>query len=278
MPIVELQGENFLYYEQVGNPQHDTTICILHGIMGKSSNLLHFTKKLLDNLENTNAILFDLRNHGRSKKNCSPYTVTACGNDVVEALEKLSIEPKVLIGHSFGAKVAFLAATKLESVTSLWILDSILGQKDLPLNTFSETLELLSILKKTSFPFASRKEFSEELLKNGVEKNTALWMTTNLEEREGGLYLVFNPFHMEQMLVSFYDLDLWPMVNRINNRCALNFVKAEFGFRITAQEEASIKAHQNCFFHLLKNSGHIVHNDNPSGLIEIIKNQLVTKH
>lgn len=253
----------------------------LHGIMGNSKNLSGFAQKLVQEISQISCLIFDLRNHGQSSRHWPPYSVSACAQDVVMAIKKLELKPQKLIGHSFGGKVAVLAADKLEGLEQVWLLDCSpsMTSHENPLENDSSlsVLEIIRRLSLVSWPVSSRKDLLEKLSQVGIKGAIAAWMTTNLESRSDGLYLVFEPHEVKAMILDFIKLDCWPILKGLRDRTSIHMVQAQYGGRISQDDEARFKElllHQMGGFHRLENAGHFLHVDNPNGLIEILKENL----
>ncbi|KAJ6348769.1 hypothetical protein OIU77_006363 [Salix suchowensis] len=79
-------------------------------------------------------LLVDLRCHGDSAsiKKKAPHTVASTAFDVLKLVAQLRITPRVLIGHSFGGKVALSmveqAAKPLAQSVRVWSLDATPGK------------------------------------------------------------------------------------------------------------------------------------------------------
>jgi pimeloyl-ACP methyl ester carboxylesterase len=246
-------------------------LVFLPGIMGNKKNWQLFATRLLKELPNYSALIFDLRNHGESSKHCEPFTIRACADDVVQAVKKLSLNPHAIFGHSFGGKVGFLAGKKLE-VPQIWLLDCPFGEMDQkPLGESLTAFDIINKLKKLSWPQKSRNDVVEELLKLKVPRPISLWMSTNLREEQAGYFLNFYPDEVEKMLEDFIKQDLWPEVSSAN-KSKIHLVMAEHGQRVSLKDKEKLEqVSPNSFFHVLKNSGHFVHVDNPDGLIKLIR-------
>jgi esterase len=273
---------NYLSHNLIGDdgPQ-SKSIIFLHGIMGNKNNLKGFVKLFLAKFPGWQALIPDLRNHGQSQGFLPPHNIFTTANDVVDLVGHLEINPQVVVGHSFGGKVALLLRELLPTVEQTWMLDADpSGNQPLPLihrDRFN-AINILQTLKNISWPVKNRLELVDQLLALKVPKQIALWMTTNLVESEnGGLNLVFEPNIIMEMLDSFLNNDLLPMIENNKEGSDIHIVKAENGGRISMASEnkiIEISHGGNVFFHCLKNAGHFLHIDNPGGLIQIFKANL----
>eukprot|EP00277_Geminigera_cryophila_P017026 CAMPEP_0179457796 /NCGR_PEP_ID=MMETSP0799-20121207/41490_1 /TAXON_ID=46947 /ORGANISM="Geminigera cryophila, Strain CCMP2564" /LENGTH=179 /DNA_ID=CAMNT_0021258693 /DNA_START=375 /DNA_END=911 /DNA_ORIENTATION=- len=85
---------------------------IVHGILGTGRNWVPFTRKLLSHFPDYQFILVDMRGHGESHApgkfgtHNSDHTVDVCAQDLENLCKHLGCAPDVVIGHSFGGKVA----------------------------------------------------------------------------------------------------------------------------------------------------------------------------
>lgn len=73
-------------------------------------------------------ITVDLRAHGLSPRFTEPHTVFNCSHDLLTTLDSIRIQPDVVIGHSFGGKVALGMIMEREELykknkIDTWILD-----------------------------------------------------------------------------------------------------------------------------------------------------------
>ena len=275
MPLITLNNKHQISYQLIGDEKAIKSFFFIHGIMGKGRNLISFASKLLKEIPNTNGLLIDLRNHGESSKHNSPFSVEACADDIVEIFHKLHIKPISIIGHSFGAKVALLSAHKLLETKSVWLLDAPLSSyESQPLIKDNPTvMQIIEIMQEIKFPLENKNDLIKCLCAKNVELSLALWMSTNLEARQNGFYLIFDLQEIKEMLKSFLELDLWQTAKNLSKRCTINFVKAQKSLRIDHSEIKKIELYLEGRSNLyeLENAGHFLHSDNPQGLIEIIR-------
>jgi len=263
-----------LSYVERGHYGRHQVAVFIHGIMGNKKNWLIFINNWLASFPGWTALVFDLPNHGDSPKHMSPYTVGSCAQELVSSLKQLGIEPQVVIGHSFGAKVALLTADQLTSVEQIWLLDSSPGAvvaKPLDHQELS-ALELIDLLASLAWPQPSRKALVAALLNYGVSNNIALWMTTNLSDSPSGLILTFIPAELKAMLIDFFKLDLWPLITKLAPHKKIHLVAAEYGQRLNQADQDMLadKTDKRGFFHTLKHAGHFLHADKPADLIKLM--------
>ncbi len=99
---------------------HGPPVVALHGLLGRSRNLLGIGRAL----EASHAIMLaDLRNHGTSPWS-EEMNYAAMARDVAGLIEREAAGPVTLIGHSMGGKVAMtLALARPELVSRLIVVD-----------------------------------------------------------------------------------------------------------------------------------------------------------
>jgi len=106
-----------LNYEVVGKGKN--TILILPGW---GQNISHWTEIAEDLSNKYKVVSLDLPGFGGSTPPPKPYSVTDYSNIVREFLEKLSIKKPIIIGHSFGGKVAIDLSSKDTIAKKLFLI------------------------------------------------------------------------------------------------------------------------------------------------------------
>eukprot|EP00210_Caulerpa_lentillifera_P004804 g4586.t1 len=267
------------------------TIVLVHGILGSKKNLRAFANRLLDGHPSWQAILVDLRCHGDSHKRKSKESssvdvnnVQSAAKDILQLLNYLKIFPRVLIGHSFGGKVIMSMAQQfgktLPRPVQAWVLDTMPGEvrNDHGLSR-DHPLELIKTLQSIPLPIRSRSELIDVLISHGFSQSIASWMTTNLVPYKGmnnnsnnnGFRWNFDLTGIEQLYKSYEMECLWSFLKSPPVGLKLDFVHAERSqFRWGGKEEETVNSYGHKV-HLLEDSGHWVHTDNPTGLFQIMK-------
>lgn len=123
-------------------------------------------------------------------------------------------------------------------------------------------------------PLSTRKELVDKLTGRGFTVAGAQWMTTNLAAREDGrLDWTFDIAGIADMYKTYEATDLWPLVEEPPIGADIEFVRAERSAFLWAEEDLGRIEKSGARVHLLKDSGHWVHIDNPEGLVEIFKSR-----
>lgn len=219
----------------------------------------------------------------------------------------LNVQPTAILGHSFGGKVALTYLDQCRHQghpppRQVWVLDALPGTGSAPISFVSSCCWLyvhacnagltdyakrdlttsietiLPVVKKILLPIRSKTKLIEELQKSGVGLGEAQWFTTNLRliGQSPELYeWKMDVDVIEQLFDSFLATDLWPVVEscKESTDVALHFVRAAkntMWTRDVLDRLDALKDH-HVHHHLLEQSGHWVHIDNPNGLLKIIQ-------
>jgi pimeloyl-ACP methyl ester carboxylesterase len=236
-----------------------TTVLLIHGILGNRRNMIGFAKRLVADFSDWRVCVVDLRHHGDSRDFPPPNDLASCAQDLLN----LDISPSIVIGHSFGGKVA-LALSELIPVRQVWALDSPPGVVQIDPNDSSSVLNVIAILKEIPLPITSRQDLIRQL-EVRLSRPIAMWMTTNVRETPEGLRWAFNLPAVEEMLASYREASFKAMLRAPHPQTDYHFVRAVSG-RGFAVPDA-----QNVYAHDLANSGHWVHIDNPSGILDLMR-------
>jgi esterase len=251
---------------------------VLHGALGSGQNFSRFVQKLAGARPEYRYALVDLRHHGHSTGAPAQNTLASCAGDLAALARSLGAEPEVLIGHSFGGKVALEFArqelgSKLEQV---WVLDSLPGAHLTPDD--SEITRVIAAVRAVPMPAESRRAVVEHLAQqSGLSSGLSEWMATNLK-REGERYTwLFDVDAIELLMQDYFRVDLWAFLEATRERPEIQLVVAERSDRWTAalrQRARALPPSTRVVYRELPNSGHWVHVDNPEGLLSMMRESL----
>lgn len=239
----------------------------LHGILGSRRNWLSFARRIVSNYPQWRLVLVDLRNHGESHGASGPHTLAACAQDLGELAAHLGEEPSVVVGHSFGGKVALVYARDVAAdLDDLWVLDSSPG-KYIPTGTGSVE-QVIRTISALPLPIAGRRELVRDLTEKGLSMSLAQWMTTNLRATPEGFVWRFDLDAVREMLLDYAQNDLWSMVECPPAGYRTHFVQGGRSDRWTADDNERLArgSQAGLDLHILPDAGHWVHTDDPDGL------------
>ncbi len=265
-------------YDTLG--EGSRTLCFLHGILGSRQNGKGFVRRLLDVDPRFSAawraVLVDLRGHGDSHGQPPPHTIAACAQDVLSICA-----PDVVIGHSFGGKVALQIARASSSVRLVAALDSPPGPRpgfaaDGDAETLEEVARVIRIVRAQPLPIPGRRELVTALRAAGLSDALAQWMTTNLREAGGGgLVWKFDLQVVDELLRSFAVTDLWRAIEQeITGRVVL--VRAGRSDRWRGDELARVEraAADGLLDDHTVDAGHWLHAEAPDAVIAALRPSL----
>lgn len=265
------------------------TAVLLHGILGGRRNWASFAKRLAQAFPTWQFLLVDLRCHGESAslKKHGPHSVGSAARDVLQLMGQLRLTPRVLIGHSFGGKVAMSmvdqAAKPLARPVRVWVLDATPGKVRSGGDGEDHPGELIAALRQMPSMLPSRRALIDALSHRGFSAGVAQWMTTNLKaitKGEGSGYKwVFDLEGIADMYKSYEDTNLWSLVDDVPEGVHINFLRAERSLhrwchedvqRIHTAEQIASCEGAGVQMHVLEDAGHWVHTDNPDGLFRLL--------
>ncbi|XP_027091333.2 uncharacterized protein [Coffea arabica] len=267
------------------------TAVLLHGILGSRKNWGTFARRLAKEYPKWQFLLVDLRCHGDSAsiKKQGRHTVAAAALDVLKLLGQLRLTPRVVVGHSFGGKVALSmveqAAKPLARPVRVWVLDATPGKVRAGGDGEDHPAELIAFLSKLPDEVYSKRDIVDALVQEGFSKDVAQWVVTNLRQSgppglpSSRFSWAFDLKGISEMYKSYEETNMWKLVEDVPRGVHVNFLKAERSLhrwaledlqRIHAAEEQAVEEGGGVEMHVLEDAGHWVHADNPDGLFKIL--------
>jgi pimeloyl-ACP methyl ester carboxylesterase len=254
------------------------TAFVLHGALGSGQNFTRFIQRLSRERPEYRYVLVDLRHHGQSSGAPPPNTLAACAGDLSALTASLGWAPEVVIGHSFGGKVAIEYARQAPlALGQVWVLDAVPGTQDGLAG--SEITRVIAAVRSVPMPAASRREVVAFLSEQaGLSSGISEWMSTNLK-REGQQYTwLFDLDAIEALMEDYFRQDLWPYLSEARERPEFRLVVAERSDRWTPalrERAQQLPPSARVVYHELPRAGHWVHVDNPDGLLDLLREHLV---
>jgi pimeloyl-ACP methyl ester carboxylesterase len=235
--------------------------------------------------DNYQALLVDHRGHGESNLDFSPpHTVQSCTDDVrllVETLLRngeLMNEPNVVIGHSFGGKVALKYREQSEKPILSWILDAAPGPINPELFDTDNQRESVVRLKKvlrTLPPWKTKAQLVKALTDANFSLMVAQWMTTNVvTKQDGSLEFAFNLDIIDTLFDDYCKLNMFPSLSNRDLHKPVHFLRAGRNKMMWTEQVLSNFDHnvdkETVFLHTMLKAGHFLHAEDPEGVYNII--------
>ena len=249
----------------------EKSIFILHGIFGSLRNWRSFGLQLSKSCPGYRVIIIDLRCHGDSHGFQPPHIIANCVKDL-QQLQATVGKPQVVIGHSFGGKVALLYA-QAAMISQIWSLDSP-PFYDGDTGDTNEANLVVEALENVPQPLANRRDLVDILLQKGFSKAIAQWMTTNLKPTADGFRWRFDLAGIKSLLKDYFQHDVWPVVENPPHKMDVHLVRGMRSDRWSPTAIHRLQQLQQATVHELPNAGHWVHADNPQGLLSIFQQYL----
>lgn len=253
------------------------TAFVLHGILGSLKNWRSFARRIVGAWPDWRVVLVDLRNHGDSHGAPPPHTLAACAADLRALAARLGVEPELVVGHSFGGKVALVYGREYEvdspALRGVWVLDAVPGPAPggADRRGVHEVERVIADVRRVAVPVPSREALVERLRALGHGDAVARWMTTNLRPVPGGFAWRFDLDAVEEMLADYAREDLWPYLADPGRRASVDVVRATRSDRWTSDVlERFADLGPRVRLHTLAGAGHWLHVDDPRGLLAIL--------
>ena len=261
----------------VGESTAPKLALLLHGALGSGNNLRSLAVKLGKLRPEYRFCLVDLRHHGESQGAPPPNTLEACAKDLDALIAELGKEPEVIAGHSFGGKTALMFAALFPGRTrQFWILDSNPGSQEPTAS--NEVISVIQAVRGTTTPAADRAHVVQQLTQQGLSSGTANWLATNLERRPEGFVWRFNLDAIYELMLDYFRVDLWPVLESGASDSDFRVVVAERSDRWAPENRARLEqlsqTTPSAHLHIVPNAGHWLHVDNPAFLLELMGQNL----
>ncbi|KAE8797843.1 Abhydrolase domain-containing protein 11 [Hordeum vulgare] len=293
------QTETLAFHEIQLSPEKPPTATafVLHGLLGSGRNWRTFSRTLASQLRDRSPsdewkmVLVDLRNHGSSariKGLGPPHDMSSAARDLADLVKARGWTwPDVVVGHSMGGKVALDFAESCsrgdygESAAlpkQLWVLDSVPGEVKID-NSDGEVERVLQTLASLPSSLPSRKWVVDHMVSLGFSKSLSDWIGSNLKKDNEHVTWAFDLQAATDMFNSYRDRSYWALLENPPKGLEISIVQAELSDRWHPDDVQRLKALSRrgrkpdvgkVSLHVLPNSGHWVHVDNPKGLLEIM--------
>lgn len=255
-------------------------IVMLHGIYGRGRNWQAIARGIVAARPEYACWLVDLPYHGESPPARHGDSVHGLARDLDDWLADTGLVPDVVLGHSYGGKVALALADAGHSALStsnsalsfdVWVIDSTPEAKA----PSGSAWDMLRIVRHLPARFETRDAAASAIVSGGFTPGVAQWMTTNLV-RDGGQFVWRLDFdRMERLLQDFFRTDLWPIVEDRARPHVLHFLKATRSSAMSEHAVARIRALGHPRVHLHeREGGHWIHAESPDVVTTLLVEHL----
>lgn len=238
------------------------SVLMLHGLAGHSGEWAELAASLGQGFR---IVALDQRGHGRSEPAPEDVSRRAYVGDVVAAIEKLSLDPVVLVGQSMGGNTAFLAAAGFpDLVRALVVVEA---SPDGPAPELPGHIRRW--LASWPVPFTDERAAREFFASQGL--SPVAW-TEGLQRREGGLWPAFEDDVLVSCIADLAASDYWSEWRQI--QCPTLVVCGERGNLPTEHAAELADALSQGESATIRGAGHDVHLDTPEQLGAAIRHFL----
>lgn len=152
-------------------PGEKDAIIAIHGLTGTHKNMHYYAEKFKGEFR---FIAVDLRGRGNSAEADPKPSIFKHSEDILGLIKELNIENPILLGHSMGAFISSIVASKLDSVKAVILLDGAAKMSDHQQAIVKPSLGRLS--KK----YQSKEHYVEEIKE--IYSNLGITWNDTLQE------------------------------------------------------------------------------------------------
>ncbi|MGC9374886.1 MAG: alpha/beta fold hydrolase [Bacteroidales bacterium] len=250
---------------------------ILHGLYGSSDNWVSIGRKLSANYE---VYLVDQRNHGKSPH--SPqHNYHLLKEDLLEFMDKQSIDKAIILGHSMGGKTAiFFAVDYPERVNNLIVADiSPISYKNRKSTQLLSHSTIINAMHHVDFKHVKNREDIDQMLSSSIpSKRVRQFLLKNVSRTKDNQFKwSLNLESISNELENIMDgltIENFKDGNGITGFPVL-FIKGGKSDYIESTDREAIKTvFPFAEIEIIPNAGHWLHAEQPNLFLKIIQNFL----
>lgn len=246
---------------------------LLHGILGSRKNWSTIGRRLAQAHPDWSFIAVDLRGHGDSHDVEPFHTVDACARDVIDLVMELELDVELVIGHSFGGKIALEVARQgLPGLKQVACLDS--SPSLMTPDTTSVVDSVIRAARAAPMPVSNRLAMVPHFESLGFSRSIGAWMTTNLRRGDDGFVWRFDLDIVETLLDDYRDQTYWSYLESSGRAVPTLWVLAGRSDWWKGDTYQRLESLVNAQVRVLPESGHWVHVDDPDGLLAVLSEAL----
>lgn len=271
-----------LSYELNDKYKSSQALVIAHGLFASKENWRSLAKRINDQTK-LKVYTVDLRNHGDSRPYMPNMTYNDMANDLENFVNKIVIEKDqvdhiTLMGHSMGGKTVMTLALKdmigplnVDQIIVADISPSV-SPSLIHIKSYLEKMKSIDMESVGSSLVQARKEIDKILceipsLKKDVHQRQ--FLLTRLKEED---YKIKWNFSLNSIMNHYQDIMNFPNFQNQYHNPAL-FLGGEQSEYITEKDLPTIEKYfTNYKFSIIPRAGHVIHFDNPTETLNVIKN------
>lgn len=253
---------------RIGADDATRSLIMLHGIYGRGRNWQTIAKAVVSARPDYVCWLVDLPRHGDSGPGAHGDSVRGFAAEIDDWLRDEGITPDVLLGHSFGGKVALaMAEHRCAESLQIWVIDSTPETKP----AGGSAWQMLELVRSLPQSFPSREVAADAIVAGGYSRGVAVWMSTNLV-RDADRFVWRLDFDvMEQLLHDFFTTDLWSVVTGRAPGHDVHFLRASTSSAMSDAAAARVESLADAHVHLHRREGtHWIHSESPQVVIDLL--------
>ena len=235
-------------------------LVLLHGLFGSARNFGAVQRELA---RQRRAIALDLRNHGVSPHDAD-MRYASMADDVVETLRGLDAEPALLLGHSMGGKTAMQMALHHPDTVERLIVADIAPAPNPPVHL--EVAKAMAALPLS--PGMTRAQADAGLAPAVPDASMRAFLLQNLQLGAAPAWRI----GLSEIIDGFADIEAWDAPAGARYSGPTLFIAGATSNYIKPEHRPIIRGlFPNARFVTLKNAGHWLHADNPSGFVGVVE-------
>lgn len=240
--------------------QGDPPLVLLHGLFGSARNFGMVQREFA---RRRRTIALDLRNHGASPHDAD-MRYAAMADDVLQTLERMAALPAVLLGHSMGGKAAMQAALRRPDAVARLIVADIAPVANPPqLRPVAEAMAAMPLL-----PGMTRAQADAALADAVPEPGMRAFLLQNLQLGAAPAWRI----GLHEIIADFADIEAWDAPENARYDGPTLFIAGATSHYIKPEHRPIIRSlFPSARFVTLKNAGHWLHADNPSGFVAVVE-------
>ena len=273
--------------ERIGAASASRTAVMLHGIMGSGRNWRTPARRIVKAHPEFSILLIDHLGHGTSPADPAA-SLARCAQAVEDTLDQVGCDPEIVIGHSFGGKVALslLKDRRMRNQptpAATWLIDSVPGSdlpapdRELDSSDVGFVLAALTRVQAQQSSWDSRHELEQALLDEGCSKPVAMWLGTSTRKPSAAgapaaaVELVYDLPTVQRLWEEYHHQNLWEVAQSEQDEGTVGIVTASkncvWKDPVIMAELAKMKAPNRV---VPIEAGHNVHVDNLPGLMSVL--------